>query len=65
MSTLFSSQGDAVKLVLESRIYVGSDRVFGTVELDYPKATGDGIEAVRVKLRGVASTWVDDLMRVL
>jgi hypothetical protein len=57
---MLSSQSDAVKLLLDTRIYVAGDRVSGTVELDHDKAIKDGITAVRVKLRGVAKTYVVD-----
>jgi hypothetical protein len=57
---MLSSHSDAVKLLLDTRTYVAGDRVSGTVEFDHDKATKDGITAVRVKLRGVAKTYVVD-----
>jgi hypothetical protein len=43
-------------LVLESPVYIASGTVSGMVQLDYRKAIDDGIETVKVKLLGVAST---------
>jgi hypothetical protein len=51
-------QDSAIKLILESRTYVAGERLVGIVELDLKKAHEDEIELVRVKLRGVASTYV-------
>jgi hypothetical protein len=55
---MFSSETDAINLVLESRIYLAGERIIGRVDVDFDRLREESVKNIRVKLRGSISTWV-------
>jgi hypothetical protein len=51
-------QSGAIKLIFDLRTRLPGERVEGAVELDMGKASKDGVMSVRLKIRGVAATYV-------
>jgi hypothetical protein len=58
MSPQATLQSGAVKLVYDPRTRFPGERIEGVVELDLTRAKKDDMTSIKVKLRGIAFTYV-------
>jgi hypothetical protein len=60
MAPSITSQSGAIKLVFDPKTRLPGEVIEGVVELDVGLARKEGVSAIGLKLRGVATTYVLD-----
>jgi hypothetical protein len=58
MAPSITSQSGAIKLVFDPKTRLPGEVIEGVVELDVGLARKEGVSAIGLKLRGVATTYV-------